>query len=99
MVNNAVRIKTPKGTFDYSLSDRKDKKLKVLIDGRYIHFGDLNYSHFFDKTGLLDPKLNHHDKDRRKMYLKRATYITDKHHNMTAEDINSPNYHSINILW
>lgn len=94
-----VKVKTPKGTFDYYLSDRKDKKLKVLIDGQWIHFGQFPYEHFFDKTGLLDPKYNHGDKDRRKRYLKRSMYITDKYHNMTAEDISSPNYHSINILW
>lgn len=94
-----VKVKTPKGTFDYFLSDNKDKKLKVLINGKWIHFGQFPYEQYYDKTGLLDPKTNHHDEKRRKMYLKRATYITDKNHNMTAEDINSPNYHSINILW
>lgn len=94
-----VKVKTPKGTFDYFLSDRKDKKLKVLIDSQWVHFGQFPYEHYFDKTGLLDKKLNHNDIKRKKMYLKRATYITDKHHNMTAEDIRSPNYHSINILW
>jgi len=94
-----VKVKTPKGTFDYFLSDNKDKKLKVLIDGKWIHFGQLPYEHFKDKTGLLDTKLNHHDEKRRKMYLKRSNYITDKNHNMTAEDIHSANYHSINVLW
>ena len=94
-----VKVKTPKGTFDYFVSDRKDKKLKVLINGHWIHFGQYPYQHYNDRTNLLDKKYNHNDKERRKAYLKRATYITDKNHNMTAEDINSPNYHAINILW
>jgi hypothetical protein len=94
-----VKIKTPKGTFDYELSDKKDKKLKVMVNGKYIYFGAPNYEHFFDKTKLLNPKLNHLDPLRRNNYRKRASKIVDKEGNLTVSDINSANYHAYNILW
>ena len=36
--------------YTYSLSTNKNKKLKVVVDGKTIHFGDTRYEHFFDKT-------------------------------------------------
>lgn len=83
----------------YYPSTRKDKKLMVNVNGKWIHFGNSNYQHFFDKTGLLDKKLNHKDIKRRLRYLKRAKGIKYNNGKFTYSDINSPNYHSINILW
>jgi hypothetical protein len=85
--------------YEYELSDNKNKKLKVIVNNKVIHFGQTGYSHYFDKTKLLNPELNHLDKDRRKRYLARASKIKDKNHNLTADDPDSPNYHSIRILW
>ena len=60
------------GQFTYMRSTAKNKKLMVVSPkGKLIHFGDLRYQHFFDKTGLLDKKLNHKDKVRRISYLQR----------------------------
>lgn len=63
------------------ISDRKDKKLMAFYEDKKgktkkIYFGGVKdngtfYEHFFDKTGLLDPKLNHNDPVRRERYRKR----------------------------
>ena len=67
-------------------SDRPDKKLVALYEEggkiRRIHFGGVRangepYEHFKDKTGLLDPKLNHGDKERRRLYRARHEPITN----------------------
>ena len=84
----------------FEISNRKNKKLKVLKDGKWIHFGDSRgYAHFFDKTSLLNPNMNHYDINRRYNYLKRALNIKDKEGNLTAYDDTSPNYYAINYLW
>lgn len=87
------------GKYNYELSEKKDKKLKVKVNNKVIHFGQIGYEHYFDKTGLLNKKLNHKDKERRKRYLLRAKNIKDKSGKLTATNPESPNYHSINILW
>jgi hypothetical protein len=87
------------GNFDYYLSERKDKKLKVFVNGKWVHFGNSNYQHFYDKSLLLDKNLNHLDQKRRNNYLKRSLNIKNKNDEYTAFDINSPNYHSRLILW
>lgn len=83
----------------FEVSEKPDKKLKVLVNGRWIHFGQAGYSHYYDKTNLLNPLLNHYDDKRRYNYLQRAGNIRDKYGNITAHNINSPNYWSINYLW
>jgi hypothetical protein len=84
---------------EYQLSERKDKKLKAYVNGKWIHFGQHSYEHYFDRTKLLNPKLNHMDKQRRKEYLARASNIKNKEKKLTKDDINSANYHAIRILW
>jgi len=84
---------------EFQLSDKKDKKLKVYYNGKWIHFGQKLYDHYFDKTGLLPKSQNHMDKERRRLYLMRATKIKDKQGNLTVNDKNSPNYYSIRYLW
>ena len=90
------------GKFDYQLSTRPGKKLMVKVDGKTIHFGNLNppaNQHFFDKTGLLPKNLNHNDKKRRKNYLTRSSGIKNKKGELTKDIPSSPNYHSRRILW
>ena len=83
----------------FERSDRKNKKLKVLKDGKWIHFGDNRYDHFFDRTLLLNPDLNHFDPIRRHKYLSRALKIKNKNGELTSYDDMIPNYYSVNYLW
>jgi hypothetical protein len=85
--------------FTYSLSDKPNKKLKVTVDSKVIHFGSSEYEHFFDQTKLLPTKLNHGDEKRRKAYLTRASKIKDKDGNLTVDNPTSANYHSVRVLW
>jgi len=39
------------------------------------------------------------DKERRRLYLARATKIKDGQGNLTVNDKNSPNHYSIKYLW
>ena len=87
------------GNFEYQPSERKNKKLKTIVNGKTIHFGDLRYSHFFDKTGLLDKKFNHMDQNRRDNYLKRSLNIKDKYGRLTYDNPEFANYHAIRVLW
>jgi Skp family chaperone for outer membrane proteins len=84
---------------EYQLSERKDKKLKAFVNNGWIHFGQVGYEHYFDRTKLLNQKLNHMDKQRRKEYIARASNIKNKEKKLTKDDINSANYHAIRILW
>ena len=88
------------GQFTYMRSTAKNKKLMVVSPkGKLIHFGDIRYPHFFDKTGLLDKKLNHKDKVRRISHLQRSAKIIRKDGGKTKDDPESPNYHARKILW
>jgi hypothetical protein len=84
--------------YTYSLSDNKNKKLKVVVDGKTIHFGDNRYEHFFDRTGLLPKSQNHGDNKRKQSYLSRATKIKDST-GIASNNPKSPAYHSVKILW
>jgi hypothetical protein len=85
--------------YEYELSDNKNKKLKVKVNNKWVHFGDSRYEHYFDKTKLLDENLNHLGFSRKRRYISRASMIKDSQGNLTADDPESPNYHSIRILW
>ncbi len=80
-------------------SEKPKKKLKVEINGKWVHFGQLPYEHFFDKTGLLDKDLNHGDDLRRKRYLQRSIPIRNKEGDYTVNDKNSANYWAVRVLW
>lgn len=85
---------------EFKKSTRKNKKYMIYYNGKYIHFGDLHYQHYKDRTPLkIYSYLDHNDKQRRKNYLSRAIGIKDKQGNLTYMDKNSPNYYSINYLW
>jgi hypothetical protein len=84
---------------EYQLSEQKNKKLKALVNGKWIHFGQYPYTHYYDKTGLLNKSYNNLDDKKRKSYLARASKIVDSKGKLTKGDINSANYHAIKILW
>jgi hypothetical protein len=84
---------------NYELSDKPKYKLKVLVNGKYIYFGSAGMEHYFDKTGLLDKKLNHMDMERRRLYLIRSAGIKRKDGTLTKDDKTSSNNHSRTILW
>ena len=86
------------GKYDYQKSTRKDEKLSVVVDNKIVHFGNPNYQHFKDKTGIWK-ELDHNDKKRRENYLKRSKGIKNKKGELTWKDPNSANYHAIRILW
>jgi hypothetical protein len=79
--------------YDYKLSDKKGKKLMVVVDGKKIHFGASDYQQFKDKTGLLPKSSNHYDEKRRENYLKRAIGLG------RSTDPTSANFHAISVLW
>lgn len=84
---------------EYQLSERKDKKLKVYVGNKWVHFGDKYSQNWGDKTKLLEKKYIHNDDNRRRLYLIRSAGIKDKNGKLTKDDVNSPNYHSRRILW
>ena len=79
-------------------STRKDKKLMTVVDGKAVHFGNPNYQHFKDKTGIWK-SLDHADKVRRQNYLTRSAGIKDGKGKLTKDNPLSPNYHARRILW
>ncbi len=85
--------------YRYFLSDKPNKKLMVKVNGKWLHFGDSRYQHYKDKTGLLPKEQNHLDPKRRLRYITRASNIVDKNGNYTFNNPESPNYHSMYILW
>ena len=86
------------GKYNYEKSNRKNKKLVVIVNNKKIHFGDSRLQHFKDKTGIW-ASLDHNDKERRKNYLTRSAGIKRKDGTLTKDDPTSPNYHSRRILW
>lgn len=77
----------------------KTKKYSVYTPkGRLIHFGQRGYQQYHDKIGRYSSQ-DHHDPDRRRLYLARASYIRNKRGQFTANDPESPNYYSIRFLW
>jgi len=85
------------GKYNYEKSDKKNKKLKVVVNNKIIHFGDIRYQHFKDKTGI-HKNLDHGDKDRRKNYLNRSSFQKNKD-GLTKDNPSSANYHARRILW
>lgn len=90
----SVRI----GSYTYQLSPLSTKKLMTRVKGKTIHFGQLGYQHYYDKTGLLPTSMNHRDPGRRKNYLSRSGGILGRFGN-TKNNPMSANYHARRILW
>lgn len=81
----------------FTKSDKPTKKLKATFKDpktnrlKNIHFGASGYQHYFDRTHLLDKKLNHLDLKRRDAYRKRH-----RGDNLTSL---SPGFFSWFFLW
>ena len=75
-------------SLDYS-SRKNNKYMVTLPSGKKVHFGSPAYEDY----------TIHKDEDRRAKYLSRASKIKNKRGELTCEDIESPNYWSIKLLW
>jgi len=96
MVNNINEVSNPakvkanfrkyKGNDDVKLelSEKKDKKYKVVIDNKTVHFGS-----------TMEDYTKHKDESRRKSYLARAKGIKGD----WKLNKYSPNNLAINLLW
>jgi hypothetical protein len=89
---------------EFEKSPRKGKKYRVYFtlggEEYVVDFGQLGYEHYKDSTPLkLYSRLNHGDKERRRLYIARATNIVDRQGRLTGDDPTSPNYWSIRYLW
>lgn len=87
---------------DIAISNRRNKKFVITVDGKKIHFGDKRYEHY-SNNNLPDEFKNtyptHEDDERRRKYLARATKIKNKFGELTVNDPMSPNYYSVRLLW
>jgi hypothetical protein len=85
----------------FQKSPIKNKKYRVITPkGNIIDFGDTRYEHYKDTTPLkLYKNLDHNDKYRKDLYLKRAKKIRDINGNLTYNNQERANYYSINYLW
>ena len=70
-------------------SQRTNKKLFVIYDGKEIHFGARGYSDF----------LEHHDEERRQRYRSRARGSLLKTGKAAYLDKNQPAYYAYHLLW
>lgn len=86
------------GRYNYEKSTRPDKKLMVKVNNRTIHFGARSMGHFKDKTGIWKSK-DHGDPDRRKSFRSRMSGVKKKDGSKAVNDVNSPAYHSLRVLW
>lgn len=86
------------GKYNYVKSPRKNKKLRTVVNGVTVDFGDTRYEHFKDKTGIW-ASLDHKNEKRRKNYLTRTAGLKDGQGKLTKDNPTSPNYHSRRILW
>ena len=96
MVTNINEVSTPskvranfrkyKGNDNVKLelSEKKDKKYKVIVDGKSIHFGS-----------TMEDFTKHQDESRRKSYIARAKGIKGD----WKSNKYSPNNLAINLLW
>ena len=96
MVTNINEVSTPskvranfrkyKGNDDVKLelSEKKDKKYKVIVDGKTVHFGS-----------TMEDYTKHKDEKRRDNYLKRSAGIKGNWQNNKY----SPNLLSRSLLW
>lgn len=91
-------IMTKVGKYNYEKSPVKNKKLRVVVNGKRIDFGDSRYQHFKDRTGLWS-QLDHNDKKRRANYRARAKGALKKDGTPAYLDPSQPAWHSYHILW
>ena len=93
----------------YARSRSAGKKLDALVPVydpfnrsyalKRVPFGKVGYEHYRDRTGLLDPALNHGDAQRRRNFLRRSAAIKDRDGRLTAANPLSANFHARRVLW
>ena len=71
------------------VSESKNHKYVVTVNGKKIHFGHPDYQDFLD----------HNDLKRRERYLRRAKAITNMKGELTHLNPESSNFWSVNVLW
>ena len=90
------------GRYNYEKSTQPDKKLMVVVekDGKKktIHFGARSMGQFKDRTGIWKSK-DHGDKDRRKNFRTRMSGIKKKDGSRAVDDVMSPAWNALRILW
>ena len=87
-----MKCKTKNG-YLFCISTRANKKYDAFTKDTHEYitsFGDIRYSHYYDRIGLLPKYLNHLDDDRRRLYYKR--------HGKKAR-FESAKWFSHNFLW
>lgn len=77
------------GAQELKRSTRKNKKLAVLYNNKWIHIGHTAYQDF----------LQHKNLERRKNYLTRTKGIRDGKKRLTYNNKNSANFWSRTLLW
>ena len=75
-------------SLDYS-TRKINKYMVTLKSGKKVHFGSSKYEDY----------LTHKDKDRRDIYLARATKIKNKQGELTYNIPESANFWSVHLLW
>ena len=70
-------------------TELNDNSLVLNDNDIIVHFGDKRYEDF----------TQHKDKKRQTNYCLRASGIRDKKGKLTKNNINSPNYYSMRVLW
>ena len=86
LVTKAINL----GAKTLKYSTRKNNKYMVVLpNDKVIHFGSPKYEDF----------TIHKDEERRVQYLARAKKIKNKKGELTYENIESPNYWSVHLLW
>ena len=84
----------------FKVSDRKDKKYKVYYNNKWIHFGNKNYQHYKDSSGLgIYSHLDHKDKKRRASYRARHKAIKLKNGKPAYLDKEQAAYYAWHLLW
>jgi hypothetical protein len=77
------------GAQELKRSTRKNKKLAVLYNDKWLYIGDRRY---MDYT-------QHRNEKRRKNYLTRTKGIRDSKGNLTYNNKNTANYWARTLLW
>ena len=90
------------GKYDYKISTNPSKKLMTIVKKgdkkKTVHFGARSMEHFKDRTGLWKSK-DHGDAKRRKNFRDRMSGVRKKDGSRAVDDVFSPAYHALRILW
>lgn len=88
------------GKYKIKKSSRQYKKYMVLVNNKWVHFGDDWYEQYKDSTPLqLYKHLDHNDAKWRRAYIARHTKRKDGDGKYFHKNKSSPEYWSLNYLW